>query len=228
MIRLSMVNKQKNRGVLSHYLPAMLFFVTGLIALQVPFSRLLGANVRFTLFDFFAPTAGVFLGTAAGILVVLLAQLVNLLLHGGVSDIGAFVRLIPTLFAVWYFAKKRRSNLFIAAAAIVAFNLHPIGRSAWQYSLFWLIPIAAHVYRDNLFIRSLGATFTAHAVGGALWVWMFGLSKEMWLTLIPQVALERSAMAGGIALSYAAILALQKYLLPSKFGAKKYTPRQIV
>src|SRR3989338_8330048 len=123
-----------------------LFTLLGLIALQIPFSRLLGSSVKFTLFDFVAPTAGTFLGTVPGILTVLLAQLVNLSMHGGAVDMGAFVRLIPTLFAVWYFAKKRGSNPFVAAAAIAAFNLHPIGRSAWQYSLFWLIPIAAHFY----------------------------------------------------------------------------------
>ncbi len=215
-----MKSKHKNTGTQFLYVPAAIFFITGLIALQIPFSNLLGSSVKFTLFDFFAPTAGAFLGTVPGILTILLAQLVNLTLHGGATDMGAFVRLIPTLFAVWYFSKKRTSNVCVAVAAILAFNLHPIGRSAWQYSLFWLIPIAAHFYRDNLLVRSMGATFTAHAVGGAIWVWMFGLSKAMWLSLIPQVAIERSAMAGGIVLSYVAVLVLQKYVFHSNFGAE--------
>lgn len=179
-----------------------IFTILGLAALQIPFTRLLGSNVKFTLFDFLAPTAGAFLGTVPGVISVFLMQAINYLIHGSKLDIGGIIRLFPTLFAVAYFAKKRTFNVIIPVLAIVTFNLHPIGRSAWQYSMFWLIPVAAHFLRKNLFIRSLGATFTAHAVGGALWVWAFGLSKTMWLALIPQVIIERTLMAGGIAISY--------------------------
>lgn len=193
-----------------------LFTLLGLIALQIPFTRLLGSNVKFTLFDFLAPTLGVFLGTLPGIISVLSMQVVNLILHGGKFDVGGIIRLFPTLFAVAYFAKKRPANIIIPALCIVAFNLNPIGRSAWQYSLFWLIPIAAHFWRKNLFVKSLGATFTAHAVGGALWVWTFGLSKQIWLSLIPQVILERTVMAVGIVISYVVINNLLPHVLKMK------------
>lgn len=179
------------------------FTLLGLLALQIPFSRLLGSSVKFTLFDFFAPTAGAFLGTIPGVLSVFLMQILNIILHGAkIPDAGAIIRLFPTLFAVMYFAKKRAMNIIVPALAFAAFNLHPVGRSAWQYSLLWLIPIAAHFGRKNVLIRSLGATFTAHAVGGALWVWTFGLSRTIWLALIPQVIIERTLMATGITLSY--------------------------
>lgn len=177
--------------------------VLGIFALQIPFTRLLGANVKFTLFDFLAPTFGAFLTTVPGIFSVLLIQLVNILIHG-ISNVGvaSIIRLFPILFGVFYFSQKRSANVVIPVIAIVAFNLHPIGRSAWQYSLMWLIPIAAHFFRKNLYIRSLGSTFTAHAVGGALWVWAFGLTREMWLALLPQSLMERAVMAGGITASY--------------------------
>lgn len=177
--------------------------ILGLIALQIPFTRLLGSSAKFTLYDFLAPTAGAFLGTVPGVISVFLMQVLNIVLHGGkIADLGGFIRLFPVLFAVFYFATKRRINIYIPILAIIAFNLHPIGRSAWQYSMFWLIPIAAHFFRKNLFIKSLGATFTAHAVGGALWVWAFGLTREMWLALIPQTAMERTLMAVGISAFY--------------------------
>lgn len=179
-----------------------IFTLLGLVALQIPFTRLLGSNVKFTLFDFFAPTAGAFLGTVPGVISVFLMQVINFLIHGSKFDIGGIIRLFPTLFAVAYFAKKRTFNIIVPVLAIIAFNLNPIGRSAWQYSMFWLIPIAAHFFRKNLFVRSLGATFTAHAVGGALWIWAFGLTKTMWLTLIPQVMMERTLMAAGISVFY--------------------------
>lgn len=207
-------------------LSIILFTFLGLLALQIPFTRLLGSNVKFTLFDFFAPTLGAFLGTVPGVISVLSMQVINLILHGSKFDVGGIIRLFPTLFAVIYFSKKRTVNLIIPLLCIIAFNLNPIGRSAWQYSLFWLIPIAAHFYRKNLpagrqdlFVKSLGATFTTHAVGGALWIWTFGLSKQIWLALIPQVIIERTLMAAGITISYVFIakaiqFASAKKLLP--------------
>ena len=179
------------------------FILLGLMALQVPFTSLLGANVKFTLYDFLAPTLGAFLATVPGILAVLLVQLFNFLLHPDtLTGLGSILRLFPVLFAVFYFSKKRKTDLFVPLACMVIFNLNPVGRSAWVYSLLWLIPVAAHFFRKNLYLRSLGATFTAHAVGGALWVWAFGLTREMWLALIPQTLLERALMAGGITVFY--------------------------
>lgn len=196
-----------------------IFTILGLIALQIPFTRLMGSNVKFTLFDFLAPTAGAFLGTPIGVFSVFLMQAVNYLLHGAHLDIGGIIRLFPTLFAVIYFSKKRTVNVIIPVLAIIGFNLHPIGRSAWQYSLFWLIPIVCHVFRKNLYLRSLGATFSAHAVGGILWVWAFGLTKEMWLALMPQTMIERTLMAGGITLSYITLRAMVKVLNKSRLFA---------
>ncbi len=194
-----------------------IFTFLGLIALQIPFTRLMGSSVKFTLFDFMAPTAGAFLTTIPGIISVFAMQVLNIALHGGnFADIGGFIRLFPILFSVFYFAKKRTSNIFIPILAIIIFNLHPIGRSAWQYSMFWLIPIAAHFFRKNLFIRSLGATFTAHAVGGALWIWTFGLTREMWLALIPQTAMERTLMAAGITLFYFSISKVLNFMSVKK------------
>lgn len=195
----------------------ILFFLIGLIALQIPFTRLLGGNVQFTLYDFLAPTAGVFLTTLPGIFTVLLIQLVNFFIHpDSLTGLSSVIRLFPVLFAVYYFSQKRSVNLLIPLLSMLIFNLHPIGRSAWQYSLLWLIPVMAHYFRKNLFIRSLGATFSAHAVGGALWVWAFGLSKEMWLALIPQTLIERTLMAGGITLSYFALVKVFNFLKAKK------------
>lgn len=193
------------------------FFLLGLIALNIPFTSLLGANVRFTLYDFLAPTAGIYLATLPGILTVFLIQLVNFLIHpDSLTGIGSLIRLFPVLFAVYYFSQKRSVNLLIPLLSMLIFNLHPIGRSAWQYSLLWLIPVMAHYFRKNLLLRSLGATFTAHAVGGALWVWAFGLSREMWLALIPQTLMERALMAGGISVSFFALNKAFQYLQAKK------------
>ncbi len=182
----------------------IIFITLGLVALQVPLTHLVGSKAQFTVFDSFAPIAGGFFGSSFGAVAVLLMQLINFLIHGfKILDSGTIVRLFPTMFAVVYFAKKRKFNLIVPLLAIVAFNLHPIGRSVWYYSLYWLIPVICYFFQERfLLARSLGATFTAHAVGGALWIYTFGLPKAVWISLIPIVAIERLVFAFGIAGMY--------------------------
>lgn len=96
------------------------------------------------------------------------------------------------------------STVLIAPAlAIIAFNLHPIGRTVWYYSLFWTIPyLVLPLTNRFLLLRSLGSTFTAHAVGGAVWIWAFNMPASVWQSLIPIVFLERALFALGISASY--------------------------
>lgn len=199
------------------------FVLVGFIALQVPVNVLAGSRVKFTLFDLFAPISGAFLGTMWGVVAVFLMQVGNLVVHGVSSvDKGAIIRLFPTLFAVVYFAVARGKGWLLAVPllAMVSFNLNPVGRSVWYYSLFWLIPFLMWPLREKfLLARALGATFTAHAVGGAVWIWAFNLPAAVWIGLIPVVILERSVFALGIAASYILMNNVLAYL-----SAKKLLP----
>ena len=209
------------------------FAILGFIALQVPVAELEGSRVKFTIYDAFAPIAGAFIGSIPGVMAVFLMQFFNFLAEGAeIADAGTIIRFFPMLFAVVYFAKKGKFNLIVPAIAIIAFIAHPIGRTVWYYSLFWIIPMAAYFLRDRfLLARALGATFTAHAVGGALWIWTFSLPAPVWISLIPVVAMERFLFTLGIAGSFVLVnnlLALlekkqlvnigfrlnQKYLIP--------------
>src|SRR3989344_7472875 len=165
------------------------FAILGFIALQIPVTQVMGSKVKFTVYDAFAPVAGSFIGSLPGVIAVFLMQLFNFLIHGAqIQDAGTIIRFFPMLFAAIYFARKGKINLIIPLLAIIAFVAHPIGRTVWYFSLFWLIPIAAHFFRDRfLFLRALGATFSAHAVGGALWIWVFTLPASAWNALIPIV-----------------------------------------
>ena len=191
---------------------ALIFVVVGFIFLQIPVNQLAGSKVSFTLFDLFAPITGALLGPVLGIISVFAITVVNFFYTGGEFSTGAIIRLFPILFAVYYFAKKDRSNIAIPALAILVFWAHPVGREVWFYALFWLIPIAAYFRRDILFVRALGSTFTAHAVGGALWIWFIGLPAGVWISLIPIVAVERLLFAAGISLSYVLVTNLIAYL----------------
>ena len=194
----------------------LLFIVLGFIALQIPVNVLVGAKVKFTLFDLFSPISGAFLGSFFGIFAVVVMQLFNLIVHGftnidnsSILKLAATLRFLPMAFGVWYFAlsKKKTGNsrliLLIPLLSIIIFNLHPVGRTVWFYSLFWFIPILTWSFRQRFLVaRSLGSTFTAHAVGGAVWIWAFNLPAGVWISLIPVVILERSIFALGISSSY--------------------------
>jgi len=184
-----------------------IFAVAGFAALQIPVTQLAGSGAKFTAFDAFAPLSGAFVGSIPGVAAVLFMQAANFLVHGAqVQDIGTIIRFFPMLFAVLYFAKKGKLNLLVPLLAMAAFIAHPIGREVWYFSLFWTIPIAAYFLRDRfLLARALGATFTAHAVGGAAWIWAFSLPGAVWNSLIPVVIVERLLFALGIAASYVVI-----------------------
>lgn len=197
-----------------NFLFIVTFTVVGFVALQIPVAQLAGSKAQFTVFDAFAPVAGAFIGSVPGVIAVVLMQFFNFLLHGAhIQDAGTIIRFFPMLFAVLSFAKKGKFNLIIPAIAIAAFVAHPIGRNVWYFSLFWLIPLAAHILRDrSLLARSLGATFTAHAVGGALWIWFFALPAPVWNSLIPVVIVERTVFALGISVSFILINNLFRFL----------------
>lgn len=205
----------------------VLFTILGFASLQVPFNKLAGSNVSFTLFDFFAPIAGAFLGPLYGIISVFGVMVTNNLIKDVPWTTGAIIRLFPTLFAVYYFAvitKKKYHGKWILAVplfCIMAFLTHPNGRQVPYYPLmFWLIPLVAYRFRNNLFMKSLGTTFTAHAVGGASWIWAFNLPPAVWNSLIPVVISERLLFATGIAVSYVVVKHTLQYLASKKILPK--------
>lgn len=195
----------------------VLFTILGFALLQIPFNKLAGSNVSFTLFDFFAPMAGAFLGPVFGIGSVFAVEVANMLIKHTSWTTGSIIRLFPTLFAVYFFAaiskKEGKWILAVPVLAIIAFLAHPVGRQVPYYPLmFWTIPLIAYKFRRNLYMRSLGATFTAHSVGGAAWIWVFNLKAAVWNGLIPVVIEERLLFASGIAISFILTKRILAYL----------------
>ncbi len=189
----------------------VLFGVLALIAKQINFSALVGADQQYlTLFQFFGPIAGSFLGPIFGIISVLGAELAGMLIVGKAFSFINIIRLTPMLFAAWYFgAKKIKLSAIIPAIAMLFFIAHPIGKQAWVYSLFWLIPIViAFTKNKNLFLRSLGATFTAHSIGAVAFLYTVPMTAGQWVALIPITAMERLMFAAGITISYVVFNAL--------------------
>lgn len=186
----------------------LLFFALVLVGKKINFSPIIGAdNQFFTLFQFFGPTAGAFLGPLFGIISVFFSQLADFLIVGKEWTWINLLRLLPMLLAVYYFgSKKKIFSAVLPLVCIFLFIIHPTGRLAWFYSLYWLIPLLGKVLPEKipgaLLFRSLGATFTAHAIGSTLWLYTVPMPAEAWVGLIPIVAYERILFAVGIAGSY--------------------------
>lgn len=186
----------------------ILFAMMVLIGKRINFSSLVGAeNQFFTLFQFFGPIAGSFLGPLFGVVAVLGAELADFFLVSKTWSLINTIRLTPMLFAAYYFGKKKLNiSVIVPLIAMTLFIVHPIGRYAWFYSLYWTIPVIVKIlpkkYSNTLLLKSIGATFTAHSVGSVAWLYTVSMTAAQWIALIPIVAYERLLFAVGIAGSY--------------------------
>ena len=193
----------------------VLFAALAYVALQINVFAMQGVTGKgFTLFEFFGPIAGAFIGIA-GIAAIGAAKLVNAAMTGaplGIVDLAKLtpmdlLKLTPMMFAAYYFWKHGSKlhddlSMLVPVVAMFAFWLHPVGQQAWYYALYWLVPIIAKFLPNRLFLRSLGATFTAHAMGSVLFLYTINTTPALWIALIPIVAIERAAFALGIAGSH--------------------------
>lgn len=198
------MSKQKLAGdlvrlVRSNWLRFVVYTIIGLVALQFPLANVAAAKGQtFTLFEFLAPVAGILLGPWLGAVQVVATKAINVGVTDATWTLVEVLRLFPLALAAFYFGSKRKYPAYLAVLAILAFVIHPIGRQVWFYSLYWLIPVAAVFFKQNPIVNALGSTFTAHAVGGALFIWGLNVPQAIWLRLIPVVAVERAFFALGI------------------------------
>jgi len=213
----------------------LIFIILSLVAFQIPVNRIIGSNQNFTCFELIAPLGGMFLGPLLGALSTLIVRGTNVFIARQPLDLLTIVRFLPMMLAAIYFGMRGKKMAIIFPFCIVLFLIHPIGRQAWLYPLIWLIPFVATLGKKRLILKSIGATFTAHAVGSVIFLYAFGLTPQIWLSLIPVVFIERGFFTIGIWLSYLTIntaldklaniriihflkpLANQNYLISSKF-----------
>ncbi len=180
------------------------FIGVGFVLLQIPFTNIVGSGQSFSLFDFFAPTVGALLTSVWGAVSVIFVKLINALVTEQTLDTATVIRFFPLALAALYFGMRKYKTLvaIIPLICMILFIMHPEGRQAWYYSLYWLIPIIASFVKRSLVLNSLGATFSAHALGSIAFLYAFNLPAEIWIALIPIVFLERMLFACGIAVSY--------------------------
>ncbi len=192
----------------------LLFSALALLLFQFNFAQIIGVepSPSFTFFQFIGPIAGGILGPIGGVAAILAVSVSNFILTGQMLEIPVIVSFFTMAFAALYFATKNKLAAIVGPIAMVLFWLHPEGNIAWIYSLFWVIPVLASFYKKNLFARSLGSTFTAHAIGSVAYLYAFNIPAEVWFGLIPIVAFERLLFAAGISVSFIAVTTALKYV----------------
>src|SRR3990167_9013195 len=138
----------------------LIFSILVFVGDRINFSKLVGAeNQFFTLFQFFGPVAGAFLGPVVGVLSVLIAEVASKMANHASFDLVTILRLTPMLFAAWYFGtKKDKLSFLVPIAAIILFVAHPVGRQVWFFALFWTIPILIKLfskYSEKIIINAV-------------------------------------------------------------------------
>jgi hypothetical protein len=182
----------------------IIFTVLGLLAFQVSIDRIIGSSQNFTLFEILGPISGMFLGPVLGAISTFFVRVINILLFHQQLNLLTIIRFLPAMCAAFYFGLKQKNTAIIFPICILLFLLNPIGRQAWMYSLIWLIPFVATFAKKRLILNSLGATFVAHAIGSVIFLYTFGLTPAIWISLIPVVFIERGFFTVGIWFSYTA------------------------
>lgn len=176
----------------------IIFTFLGLAAFQISISRIIGSDQNFTLFELLGPIGGMFLGPIMGAASAFIVRVVDVIIFHQQLNILTIIRFLPMALAAAFFGLKTKKAAIIFPICITLFLLNPIGRQAWMYSLIWLIPFFATLGKKRLILNSLGATFTAHAVGSVIFLYTFGLTPTIWISLIPVVFIERGLFTIGI------------------------------
>lgn len=177
-------------------------FVLGCLGISklIKVSSIIGsAGVFFSATNAVGPLATVFGGVLGGGIF----SLFNILLCGK-SFFTITCTGIPQIFAGQYL--RTTSKFFqigIPLLCMALFLTNDVGAQTWQYAMFWLIPMAISILgTENIFMKSLGATFVAHAIGSIIWLYCVPISPAMWLALIPVVPIERLCFASATSCVY--------------------------
>lgn len=164
------------------------------------------------------PLMGAFLGLLGSYLLIIRSILLLLAMLIGLK-VQIFFGL-PTLFASLYWSTESALlRIGVPLLCMLLFIVHPVGFYAAPYTLFWLIPIGAHFYADSRLLTAMASTFTAHAVGSVMHLYMIGtLSSGAWLHLIPIVMIERLALGLSMYVAYRLLRKLKASVYRNDYG----------
>ncbi|MEM3713137.1 MAG: hypothetical protein QXR97_06345 [Thermoproteota archaeon] len=205
----------------------VLFTALFMVLTKIKFWPIFGTESSFSFGAIFGPVIPSFLNVYWGASAIMLSRILGFATGyykmGDISNIAKFLMswltFVPIIAAGTYFAKMFKGDrrlIVIPAFSILMFLLHPIGREVWYYSLFWAIPIIIAFLKPHIdsfiknhvaqvYVYSLGSSFTDHAIGSILYLYLINIPAEAWVQAIPFTPLERAVFAAGIAFFYFAI-----------------------
>lgn len=188
----------------------VLFSVLSFAFYHVELSYIVGSQEQsFTMFQFAGPVGGGIMGPGIGALSAVAVDFASKILLGKMSwDLVGFIRLFTVAAAAVCFGmvrEKKWAGIAIPVAGMALFWANPVGAEAWGYALLWLIPVAASLLANNLFMRSLASTFQAHVVGSLAFLYFVGMPAAAWWALIPLVLVERGLFAAGMSVTYVSL-----------------------
>lgn len=201
---MGMIVKQRN-----DHLSAGCSFLVGKLLSICKLSFVVGSQaILFSASNLSMPLIGFFGGVTGATFIWALLLLCRYAVSSFSLSTLAFY--IPGYCAALYLATPSRLvRCGMPILAMALFLLHPVGLQAAFYSSYWLIPLGIGLLPPrSFFAQALGATFTAHAVGSVIWLYTVPMAPEVWLGLIPLVALERLTFAAGMVVMRAAIVYL--------------------
>ena len=182
-----------------------LLLILGLVWLSklVKFSLIVGSVCTFfSLINVVAPLTVLFSGWGGGVFCMLLTGLLGTKSIVGTSLLAACG--LPNFGAGLYL--RTANNLFkiaLPALCMALFWYQTWGTIGMAYALLWLIPVAVTVFKiEQIYLKSLAATFVAHGIGSVMWVYGANLTPEQWFALIPVAICERVLLACLIGVAY--------------------------
>jgi hypothetical protein len=193
--------------MLKKFINAAGFVAASTLSSVIKLSLVVGSKVLiFSCFLAIAPVAGTLFNLPTAILLTLTAILFKTGLKLYAITLG-----LPTIIATLCTFYKTQSGKFARIANFMLSVILPLAcmtlfvwqqhaHGAFVYSFYWLIPPALYFLKSkneiaNLFVTSLSTVFVAHAVGSIMWLFTIPMSAEVWIALIPVVAIERLVLA---------------------------------
>lgn len=154
------------------------------------------------------PLIGAFGGFFASFVSCVFALLLSIITRSTISW-EIFALHIPGLCAALYwtndFAKiSQFIRTIMPLVCMALFIAHPVGSQAFVYCLWWCVPVIYSFHScDSLFLKALGSTSVAHAVGSVMWIYLVnGMTPAAWMALIPISLAERFIFACGMVCVY--------------------------
>ena len=177
----------------------------------IKFSFIVGSKrLFFSAINITGPLLGHYGGLSTSILMMLKrsfsskSKILTLAYSSGNGFFNPLVYHIPIVIASGYwFSSNKLIRLCLPLLCMLLFIVHPVGREAFFYSWYWLIPVVIHFLPVQMaFTEALGTTFLAHGVGSVVMLYYTPMPAEYWLGLMPIVIVERLLFASGMTLIF--------------------------